>query len=352
MLQYDSNSSFWELGDYFVDLASLLDRGVSLSQGLELLVGDSPSSQIEKLLGDLLLELKVSNVFSSALRNVIPSIPPFIIEILSKSEQQNNLSQGLLRVGHYMQHLRSLKPNETAVFKSLIYPVIVTLFAIVVLTILMLYVLPQVEAWFAEFNTELPVVTQNLIAFSHLFTENGLIWIMMMILTYLIVKYVFLKFRLIRRVQANLLFIAPFHVRRIRLIHDIKLLQTLRLFRAQGLSLNKVVPALESITDARFLKDELSHVRTKVDAGMNLFDAFSNARFYSKRILKFVRIVELVGADSNLLQFQAERSLNQLQGMPTVFEVLRPMLIVLLAILVGYIVIAMYQPLFQMGSVV
>jgi type II secretory pathway component PulF len=214
----------------------------------------------------------------------------------------------------------------------------------------MVFVIPQYESLFSEFGTQLPVMTQSVLNLSSFLSSYGWSIASLIILLFILWRYLFPRFRLTRRLRGNMLLQLPVVNNLFRLSVEGQLLSTFSLFgESKSNQLTALQAAKQSFVSS-YEGDEISQVSEKVSSGYKLADAFAESKLFSRRLIKIVRIAERQGLNKALMQRQANRNKRLLDDTPNLNRVLEPTLMAIIGLFIGYLVVAMYLPIFQLGA--
>jgi protein transport protein HofC len=137
-----------------------------------------------------------------------------------------------------------------------------------------------------------------------------------------------------------------------RLSVEGQLLSTLGLFGESKPTQITALQAAQQSFNASYAGDEINRVSERVNSGYKLADAFAESRLFSHKMIKILRIAERQGINEGLMQRQANRNKQILNNAPNLNRVLEPTLMLILGLFIGYLVVAMYLPIFQLGALI
>jgi type IV pilus assembly protein PilC len=340
----------WILGEYLIDLAELLDNGISLREGLELLTSDAPHNPVEQALHQVTTSVAKGGDFTLAIESAFPSLPKFCIEIIRQAQKEHDLPNALLRLGNYMLDMQSFSLKSTSIGKSLIYPAALSIIGIVILTMLMLFVIPQFKALFREFGAELPPITQNMIDLSAYLADSWETLATIIFLIFIAWRYLFPQFPLTRRLKGFILLRIPVLNNLYRLSIETQLTRTLGLLGANKTLQLKFLQAAEQLLSGSYAGDKIVKVIERTKSGYSLPDAFSKSGLFTRRFITMLRMAQRQGLKEGLLLRQAERNKRILNDAPNFNRMLEPVLMTIMGLILGYLVVAMYLPIFQLGA--
>lgn len=331
-------------------LATMLSAGVPLVQAFDI-VGrghENPSMQ------DMLFAIKADIEGGSTLRESLAKFPEHFDELfcnlVNAGEQAGVLETLLHKVADYKEKTESLKGK---IKKALFYPTAVIVVAVIVTTILLLFVVPQFEELFKGFGADLPAFTRMVIDLSKWLQE----WWYVVLGVIAAVGFVFVRLK--RRSVA-------FNHTLDRLVLKIPIIgvilnkaavarfaRTLSTMSAAGVPLVEALQSVAGATGNVIYSDAVLHIRDEVATGHQLQLAMRQANLFPNMVIQMVAIGEESGSLDSMLSkvadFFEEEVDNAVDALSSLIE---PFIMAFLGIVVGGLVVAMYLPIFKLGSVV
>ncbi len=337
------------LGNSFIELADYVESGLSVKQSLELLCRDTQSGRIKRLLKKVSHQMEHKPKFSDALGAGLPRIPDAIVKVIEHHESDDRLEYGLRKVGEYLSDIKSLSGTYLP-YGSLVYAAFLGFVAVLVLTIMMIYVVPQYEALYQEFSTPLPAITQGLINSPHLFLSY---WWMVIILGPTLL-YIFKVLHFTTPIPGSVVHgisrSIPWFAHKARMRQDVRLLHTLRLLSHLDPPWESVLSLLESLTGSGFTRNLMAQARHKWLNNGELLTVLLETTLYSEKTLAIAGQFDAGRVSEDLLRELVYRRHNEFASGVLGLSWIRPLMTLVMALLIGYIAIAMYLPLFQVGS--
>jgi type IV pilus assembly protein PilC len=331
-------------------IATMLSAGVPLIQSIELLAQSHDKIAMRKLLASICEDVSAGTQFNVALRKHPLYFNKLYCDLVAAGEASGQLEQIYDQIATYAEKAEALKSK---IKKAMMYPTIVVIVAVLVTAILLLYVVPQFEAIFNSFGAQLPAFTQFVVEISRFVQE----W-WMIIAPVLIISLV-IFFQAYKRNQ-------KFHdnvdmtLLKIPAIGTIiekgslaRFASTLATTFAAGIPLvDALISASGASGNAKFANAILD-VRQDVMTGMQLNTAMRATQVFPPMLNQMVMIGEEAGSldamlnkIANIYQQEVDDAVDGLSSM------LEPMIMVFLGVVIGGLVIAMYLPIFTMGSVI
>jgi type IV pilus assembly protein PilC len=331
-------------------LATMLAAGIPLVQGFEIIGAGHEKPAMQKLI----LEIKSDVEAGTSLHESLAKHPLYFddlyINLVEAGEQAGALEGLLDKIASYKEKTEALKKK---VKKALFYPAAVLAVAIIVTVILLIFVIPQFESLFKGFGADLPAFTQMVINLSRFVQAEG-IYIAAVIGA---IAWVFFYFKKRSKRMREFLDRAALKMPVIGPILNkaaiARFARTLSTMFAAGVPL---VEALESVAGATgniVYENAVMRMRDEVATGQRLQRAMETTELFPNMVVQMIAVGEESGSLDTMAGkvatfYEAEVD-NAVDAMSSLLE---PLIMVILGVLVGGLVIAMYLPIFKLGSVV
>lgn len=331
-------------------MATMMKAGVPLVQSFDIVADGLDNPNMKKLIGDIRTDVAAGTGFAIALRKYPKYFDDLFCSLVEAGEQSGALETLLDRVATYKEKSEQLKAK---IKKALTYPIAVVVVAIAVSMILLVKVVPQFADTFSSFGSELPAFTQLVLNLS----ESAQQWWYIIIGS--IVGGVFLFKRMynsspgMRRSVDRLMLKAPI-VGGIT-YHSIlaRYARTLSTTFAAGVPLIDALQSVSSATGNVIYEKGVLRVRDDVSTGIQLNSSMRSTGLFPGMMLQMVAIGEESGALDAMLDkaanYHEEIVDNTVDNLSSLLE---PIIMSILGVLIGGMLIAMYLPIFQIGSAV
>nr|MBO2512194.1 type II secretion system protein F [Gammaproteobacteria bacterium] len=331
-------------------MATMMKAGVPLLQSFDIIAEGFDNPNMRKLVDEVKQEVAAGNSLAASLRKKPQYFDDLYCNLVESGEQSGALETLLDRIATYKEKTESLKAK---VKKAMIYPVAVIVVAIIVSAILLIKVVPQFQEVFSGFGAELPAFTMMVIGLSELLQEWWFIVLLLMFGTAFLLKEAHKRSEKFRDwVDRSVL--------KLPIIGDIlfksavaRFARTLSTTFAAGVPL---VDALDSVAGASgnvVFRNATNKIKSDVSTGMQLNFSMRTTGIFPSMAVQMTAIGEESGALDDMLgkvaSFYEEEVDNKVDGLTSLME---PMIMAVLGVLIGGLIIAMYLPIFQLGSVV
>ncbi|HHH40146.1 MAG TPA: type II secretion system F family protein [Sedimenticola sp.] len=331
-------------------LATMMSSGVPLVQSFDI-VGrghENPAMQ------DLILSIKADIEGGTALAEALKKHPLYFDDLFCNlvyaGEQAGVLEELLHKIATYKEKTESLKGK---IKKALFYPVAVIVVAFLVTAIIMIFVIPQFQALFSSFGSDLPAFTKLVVAMSEWMQQWWwalLIGIIGFLFTF---SAVWKRSRKFRQVVDKLLLKTPIIGTIVNKAAIARFARTLATMFAAGVPLVEAMESVAGATGNVVYGDAVLRMREDIATGQSLQLAMKQQNLFPHMVVQMVAIGEEAGSIDSMLSkvadFYEEEVDNAVDALSSLLE---PLIMVILGTLIGGLVIAMYLPIFQMGSAV
>lgn len=331
-------------------IATMLGAGVPLVQSFEMIGKGHEKERMRELIAGIKNELAAGLPLADCLRKHPRYFDDLYCDLVHAGEQSGSLDTIYGRIATYKEKAEALKSK---IKKALYYPAAVIVVAIIVTSILLVKVVPQFESIFKGFGAELPAFTQWVIELSKFMQEYW--WIMLGVVVALGYAY---KEALVRNKKVkdrNDLMILKLPVIG-AILHKAAVARFARTLSTTFASGVPLISALESAAGASgnaFYRDAILSIRREVETGMQMNIAMRMTNAFPDMVIQMVAIGEESGAVDDMLAKIASVYEQQVDDMvDALTSLLEPLIMVVLGTLVGGLIVAMYLPIFNMGSVV
>ena len=331
-------------------LATMLGAGIPLVQAFEIIGAGHEKPSMRKLLLDIKGDIEGGTSLHEALAKHPLYFDKLYTNLTEAGEQAGALESLLDKIATYKEKTEAIKKK---VKKALFYPAAVLAVALIVTTILLIFVIPQFESLFKGFGADLPAFTQAVINLSRFVQAKGLY--IATVVGIGIYTFVYFNKRsrklneFLDRAMLKFPIIGPI----LNKAAIARFARTLSTMFSAGVPL---VEALESVAGATgnvVYENAVMRMRDEVATGQRLQRAMENTGMFPNMVVQMIAVGEESGSldtmSGKVASFYEEDVDNAVDSMSSLLE---PLIMAILGVLVGGLVIAMYLPIFKLGAVV
>jgi general secretion pathway protein F len=329
--------------------ATLLRAGLTIEECLNVIVEQTESARVRAVVAGVRGRLIEGQSLARSLAEFPESFPEIYRAMVDAGEQSGRLPDVLDRLADYTENRQALQQKVLLAF---IYPTLVTVVALSVVTLLLIYVVPQVTRVFANTGQTLPWVTRALIALSEFVRASGWIW-----LTVLaggaVLGHLALRNEETRRRWQRFLLRLPVIGRLARGVNAARFANTLGILTTSGVpllnALQSAVPVVSNLPMRQAVEEALRQVRE----GGSLSRALGRTKLFPPLVVHLIGSGEASGRLDTMLTRAAEAQARELESwVKALTAILEPALILAMGLIVLFIVVAILLPIFEMNQLI
>jgi len=331
-------------------LATMMSAGIPMVQAFEIIGNGHEKPSMQKLV----LDVKASIEGGSTLHESLAKFPLYFdalfVNLVEAGEQAGALETLLDKIATYKEKTEALKKK---IKKAMFYPMAVLAVAFIVSIILLVFVIPQFESLFKGFGADLPAFTQMVVNLSRFVQHQG--WWLACVIGGSIYGFLFLLKRsrpmqlMFDRILLKFPIIGPILVK----AAIARFARTLSTMFAAGVPLVEAMGSVAGATGSIVYEEAVLRMKDEVATGQRLQRAMENTGLFPNMVNQMIAVGEESGAldtmSAKVADFYEAEVDNAVDSMSSLLE---PMIMAILGVLVGGMVIAMYLPIFKLGSVV
>lgn len=327
--------------------ALLIRSGLPLDEALQLLSEEAPKPATRVILADLVHELRSGVPLSKALASQPATFNTLYQSVVAAAEQSGLMAPVL---GQFAQFLEKRQAMKQKVVAAMIYPMMLITVSFLVMTVLMIYVIPQVTRVFESTRQKLPFMTELVMAISTFLAEWG--WLLLIVLF----GVIWLGHRLLQNPGLRLR--VDMRLLSLPLVGPVILsYETARFANTMSMLIGANVPILSALRSARgtlkntYLGSAVEAAEVRVREGSTLSRALGSQAIFSPLFIHMLRSGEATGQLAEMLKFGAENAEFDAEQSTRLFtSVLEPAMILLMGLMVLGIVMAVMQPILEMNA--
>jgi type IV pilus assembly protein PilC len=330
-------------------MITLLKSGLTFSKGLEIILKSAERGTLKEVLTrantDINNGIQISDAFSS---NQIPFQNIYSASLLA-GERSGQLSTILAQFNTYLEKIANMRRR---VFSSLAYPVVLFSVMIAMVFIILVYAIPKFSAFYQDFDRELPETTQFFVSLGEFLQRNILLILGMIMAVYVGIK-------LIERLKPNIVIIDRLKLK-LPFIGKIIIENAITVFsRTLAILVFGGIPVPESadiavgtFTNKYFVK-QIKNVPEKIREGNSLSDSLEEVNFIPNVLVEVIRVGETSGNLVDVLNENADAFENSIDAkVNSLISMIEPILIVCMGVVIGFMLISVYLPIFSTVDVV
>ena len=331
-------------------LATMLKAGVPVVQAIDIVGQGNENLSMRDLLLGIKLDVESGDSLTQALVKHPDEFDDLFCNLIEAGERGGVLETLLEKIATYKEKSESMKKK---IKKALTYPLFVIAVALIVTTVLLVFVVPVFDDLFKSFGAELPAFTKMVVAMSKWMQAYW--WMVGFILWAFVYTIIFFRKRsepfnyFIDKTILNVTVIGTI----IRKSAIARFARTLATMSAAGVPLVEALESAAGTCGNRLFRDAVLKVRDEVTTGQRMQYALPESGLFPHMVIQMVSIGEesgsLDGMLSKVADFYEEEVDNLVDNLSSLMET---MIMMILGVLVGGLIVAMYLPIFKLGSVI
>jgi type IV pilus assembly protein PilC len=326
-------------------LSTLQDAGLPILRSLKILEGQSKPGPLKNALDGTIEDIESGSTMSEAMAKQPKAFDELYVNMVRAGEASGALELILQRLADFKERSQSLKKKVQG---AMIYPCAVVTVAVGIVGFIMYWIIPKFKAIFEGFGTELPKITELLIATSDMVVNYFYLGPAIPIVIWLFLK-------IIRKNKTGE-YIVDYCSLRIPLLGNIlSKSTTARVMRTLGTLISSGVPILEAMTIARdtagnaVFKRAFDNIYAAIREGESIAQPLKEARIVDDLVVNMVDVGEETGALDVMMYKVADMYDEEVNVLVDgLVKLIEPMLVVVLGLVVGFIVIALFMPLIKL----
>jgi type IV pilus assembly protein PilC len=329
-------------------LATMIDAGLPLVQCLDILGSQTENQTLAKIVTQVRSDVESGSTFADALKKHPKVFDNLYVNMVAAGEAGGILDTILQRLAAYMEKFAKIKKQ---IKSAMVYPSVILFVAVSVVALLMVVVVPMLGAMFAESGQLLPLPTRIVIAISNFLKGWGGLILLVSIIGSVIAFVQWRKTEKGLRITDALALKMPVMGDLIRKVSVAKFTRTLGTLLTSGVPILEGLLIVARTAGNKIVEESIVSTRQSVSEGKTLAEPLSKFAVFPPMVNQMIAVGEATGALDNMLTKIADFYDDEVDGaVATLTSMLEPILMIFLGTTVGFVIVAMYMPIFQMGS--
>jgi len=331
-------------------LATMMKAGVPLLQAFDIVAKGHSNPSVSKLIQDIRADVETGTSMNQAFRKYPLYFDALFCNLVSAGEQAGILDDLLGKLATYKEKTQAIKGK---IKSALFYPVAILAVAFIVTAVIMIWVVPAFKEVFKNFGADLPAPTLFVMAVSDFFVQY---WWLIFGLLFGGLYFFFQSWKRslnMQRTMDRILLKAPIFGDVVRKATVARWTRTLSTMFAAGVPLVESLDSVGGASGNAVYLDATKAIQTEVSTGTSLTVAMQNANVFPNMVTQMVAIGEESGSLDDMLGKVADFYEAEVdEAVASLSSLMEPIILVFLGVVIGGLVVAMYLPIFKLGSVV
>jgi len=330
--------------------ATMIDAGLPLVQCLDILSSQTENKTFAKVIGAVKLDVESGSTYADALRKHPNIFSPLYVNMVEAGEVGGILDTILNRLAGYIEKAAKLKKK---VKSAMVYPAVVLSVAVIVVGIIMVFVIPVFQKMFSGFGGELPVPTQIVISISD-FLKSNIIYLMVGIFAFIVAfGQAYKRYEPFKKAVHITLLRIPVIGTLIRKVAVAKFTRTLGTLISSGVPILDGLEIVARTANNKVIEEAVMKTRDSIREGKTIAEPLAETNVFPPMVVQMIGVGEQTGALDAMLSKIADFYDDEVDNaVAALTSMLEPMMMVFLGGTVGFLVVAMYLPVFRMADMI
>lgn len=334
-----------DLGVFCKQFSAVIKAGVTIISALELMGDQIENPTLKRAVMDAKTYVEKGGTLADALRVNSDVFPPIMINMVAAGELSGNLEVCLDRL---VEHFEKDNALSSKIKGAMVYPIVVFIVMIIVVIVVMVAVIPNFTSMFEEMGTKLPLATRMMVAASNFIIHK---WYILIIVVAAIIFgcKAFKKSSVGEQFFSNIAIKAPVFGNLTIKSACSRFARTMSTLMASGISMIDAVEQVAKMMDNKIIRDGLMDAKTQVAKGIPLSKPLKDMEVLPPMLSAMTKIGEETGDIEEMLSKVADYYDEEVDAATNkLTAAMEPLIMVILACIVGMIVAAVYGPIMSM----
>lgn len=330
---------------FFRQLATLLISGIPIIQSLIIIGQSHQNITFKKIMTSIKIDLEAGKLLGQSLRQFPYYFDNLTCHLIHIGEQTGTLIRMLQQIADHKENNLFLKKK---IIQSLFYPTIILILATVITFIMLTVVVPRFAELFQNMHGKLPALTLFILYSSHFIRHYGS----------LIFLAGFLSLVTLKKIGIHLKEKLDFIALKMPLIGHIlskcvlvRFARNLSITIRSGMAITDALKIIGETAGNRFYEYAIFHLQTHIAKGHSLYKSMQKSIAFPPMMMQMIKIGEESGTLEEILEKLAEIYESDIDHLITnLMKMMEPLIMIILGVLISVLIIAMYLPIFKLGT--
>ncbi len=339
-----------DIAHFSRQLTSMMRSGIPLIQSLDIISSGHENPSMQDLINALAKDIASGSDFSGALQKHPKYFDELFVNLVGAGETAGTLEDMLEKVATYKEKTENIKAK---IKKAMMYPLMVVIAAVIVTTIMLLFVIPQFKELFEGFGADLPAFTQMVVDMSEWLQTTWWLPLGLVIVASVAFSQARQRSEKFNHFLDKLILKAPIFGNLANKSAVARFARTLATMSASGVPLIESLDSVAGATGNVVYKEATLNIKEDTSKGVQLYVAMTTTQVFPNMVIQMTKIGEESGRIEDMLNKVADYYEEQVDDLvDTLSSQMEPIIMGILGVLVGGLIVAMYLPIFKMGSAI
>jgi type IV pilus assembly protein PilC len=329
---------------FLKQLSLLLNSGISLDDSLRIIESQNLNPKLTKSLSRMIVDIdRGESLYVSFLKEK-EAFNPLTVAFIKSGDESGNLGEILDELSKYMTEDSK---NKSQIKEALLYPIILLLVTILVVIAILTRVMPTFVSVFENSGQSLPKTTLALLAISNFIKNYGLICLIIILFVIALI-FVFRKKYDFRLKMDKVLYKSKFLKNFRNLNMEYQISSLLYILKKGDIDIIKSIEIIKNSFKNEYLKAVFDRIKSSLEMGENLSQALEKEEIFSQLFISMVKVGEDSGKMTEAMEKSSRYFSNEyLFRLSRMGQVAEPLMIIIMAIIVGFVVFSVALPMFD-----
>jgi type IV pilus assembly protein PilC len=329
--------------------STMIDAGLPIIQCLDILQSQQENPTFRKMIKAIKESVESGTTLADSLKRYPQHFDSLFVNMVAAGEAGGILDVILKRLSAYLEKAARLKRKVKG---AMVYPAITIFVAIIVVTVILVFVIPVFEKMFEEAGMALPGPTQVTIAISE-FVKSKIHWIIIAVILFSVAFSRYYKTEKGRLVVDALALKMPVMGILIRKVSVAKFTRTMGTMLSSGVAILEALDIVARTAGNKVVENAIYSVRSGIAEGRTMADPLQTSGVFPSMVCQMIAVGESTGALDAMLEKIADFYDEEVdQAVENLTAMIEPMMIVFLGVVVGGLIVSMYLPIFNMAGAI
>jgi len=335
---------------FLQQLSHLISSNINLLSAICMLKHNYKNKPILSLLNKIEIDICAGHTLYETLKKHPNYFSDLTCHLIHLGEASGNLSTILQNIVLHQEKIHTLK---TKLIKALFYPSFILFFACAVTFFLLSFIIPQFAEFYASVSGQLPFLTQQLILVANFFHAYILIFFLLSIILLSSTLLIFKKVHLLQHQAKKLSLHIPLLGKYLQIVILLRFLQALNLSISSGMPIINALSLIKKVCAHPSYAVLFAQATQKIAEGHSIAESLQHEKYIPNFVIELIRTGESSGSLSAMLAQASHFYEAKLDTFTYYLQtLLEPLLLIFLSVMIGFILLALYLPIFNIGNII
>jgi type IV pilus assembly protein PilC len=348
-LPWGNRLSKYDFIEFFEQVSILLDGGVDLLSAVKIIQQQAKIGKVRDVLTGIKDALQNGKSFSVALQSYKSIFDAFIIQMVQVGQHTGNLGFVCAQIASYLKKNKQLKKN---LINAAMMPVFTMLFALLIIFVILIFVVPQFQLFFKSLGKNVPSSTRRIIAVSRFLRSVYGMWFFILVGLVGWCIFFMMDWNRLKKIKDGVLLRIPYVKNFVELSNMTYFIQALTALLKSGIPIKDAIDCAKNSVNNLYLKERLGLVLDNICIGRSLSESVASMPYFYKQdnLVALIKVGERSGKLGDVLSKAADAFQEELTRFIAMLEsFFQPVLLIIVGLVIGILIWIIYLPIFSLA---